>query len=140
MQLVFLLGIWHWKKNYCKQINENPHWMKVSVSDSFAPYQSCNTDHDSWWRHYYVSPMLQQRWYTFHVFFIDWNFNLTEVLKSQGRDYHNGFQKNFFCVTVLLSGLISHFWTKIPCLNILQNPLTSIELPAAISANFMHPW
>ena len=93
MQLVFLLGIWHWKKNYCKQINENPHWMKVSVSDSFAPYQSCNTDHDSWWRHYYVSPMLQQRWYTFHVFFIDWNFNLTEVLKSQGRDYHNGFQK-----------------------------------------------
>ena len=27
------------------------------------------------------------------VFFIDWNFNLTEVLKSQGRDYHNGFQK-----------------------------------------------
>ena len=43
-------------------------------------------------------------------------------------------------MTVLLSGLISHFWTQIPCLNIFQNPLTSTELPAAVSANFMHEW
>ena len=43
-------------------------------------------------------------------------------------------------MTVLLSGLISHFWIKISCPNIFQNPLTSIELPAAISANFMHEW